>query len=92
MIRFLRLSLAVFRLCVFLRYDDFPLIKWIRDDWSVWRPRWWEFWHCWRCLSVHSGWIVLVLDRIKQLRWIVDILALSGATILFHDLIWIRRK
>lgn len=90
--QFLKLFLAVFRLTVFVRYDDFPPMKWIRDEWAIFSPFWRELFACHRCVGVHASWILFVLSKIKWTRWIVDILALAGAEMLVHDLVWKKKK
>lgn len=91
MFRFLRLFLAVFRLTIFVVKDDFPLMKWIRDDWSIWRPFFRDMLRCHRCVGIHASWIVVLLNKFRWTRWVVDVLALAGAEMLVHDLIWSRR-
>lgn len=87
----IRLFLAVFRLMVFVTYDDFPTMKWVREEWSIYRSFWRELLRCHRCVGVHAAWIVLLLNRFRWTRWIVDILALAGAEVLVHDLIWKKK-
>jgi hypothetical protein len=86
--KFLRLFLAVFRLTVLFRYDDMPTFKWLREEWSIWNPFWRGLFRCHRCLGVHAAWMVLLMDKFKLTRWVVNLLALAGAEMLVHDLIW----
>lgn len=90
MFKFLRLFLAVFRLTVFIRYDNFPPMKWLREEWALFKPEIWGLLHCHRCVGMHASWIVICLNRFKLTRWIVDILALAGAEMLYHDQVWKR--
>lgn len=90
--KYLRFILAVFRLTMLVRYDDFPPIYWLREEWSIFHPRWREFLRCCHCLSIHAAWIILLMNHFRLLKWIIDVLAFSGATIIFHDLIWVKRK
>lgn len=92
MIRFLRLFLAVFRVTILFKYDDQPVIKWLRDDWSIFRPFWRDLLRCHRCLSVWGAIFVLIVDRFKLTGWIVDLFALSGLEVLVHDLVWKNKK
>lgn len=89
--RFFRLFLAVFRLTIFVVHDDFPVMKWIRDEWSIYSEFWRGLLRCHRCVGIHASWIVFCLDRFKWTRWVVDILALAGAEMLVHDLIWKKK-
>jgi len=88
MFRFLRLSLAVFRIVVFVIDDDFPVMKRIREQ-SIWYPGFREFIRCHRCVGVHASWVVLLLDRFRLTRWVVDVLALAGVQVIVYNL-WRR--
>ena len=83
-----RLLFAVFRIVVFVIDDDFPIMKRIRER-SIWYPGLREFIRCHRCVGVHASWIVLLLDRFRPTRWIVDVLALAGVQVIVYDL-WRR--
>lgn len=77
--RQLRLFLAAFRILVLFLYDDQPVVKWFRDEWCIGRPFFRGPLSCHRCLGVWTAAGVLILDRFKLTRWIVDLFALAGA-------------
>lgn len=75
----MRLLLAAFRITILILRDDQPVIKWFRDEWCIGRPFWRGLTTCHRCTGVWTAAAVLLLDRIKWTRWIVDVFALAGA-------------
>ena len=75
----LRLLLAAFRLTILILYDDQPIVKWFRVEYAFGRPTVRKLFSCHRCLGVWTAGAVLLLDRFKWTRWIVDVFALSGA-------------
>jgi len=77
--RYLRLLLAAFRVTILFLYDDQPIVKWFREEWCIGRPFWRGLTTCHRCLGVWSTAVVLLLDRFKLTRWIIDVFALAGA-------------
>jgi len=76
---YFKLLLAAFRLTILFMKDDQPVVKWFRDEWCIGRPAWRELTTCHRCLGVWTAGLVLILDRFKPTRWIVDLFALAGA-------------
>ena len=80
--RWLKLLLAAFRITILFLYDDQPIVKWFRDEWCVGRITVREMLSCHRCVGVWTAAGVLLLDRIKWTRWIVDVFALAGAQML----------
>ena len=79
MMRFLKLFLAAFRITILFLYDDQPFVKWFRDEWCIGRPFFRGLTTCHRCVGVWTAAGVLLLDRFKWTRWIVDVFALAGA-------------
>lgn len=76
---YLKLLLAAFRLTILFMKDDQPIVKWFRDEWCIGRDFWRGLFSCHRCIGVWTAGLVLILDRLKWTRWIVDLFALAGA-------------
>ena len=85
MFKFLRLALAALRLTILITKDDFPPIKYIRDEHLIYYPTWWEFSKCPNCVGFHAAWLVLLLNRFQLTRWLVDALAIAGLNVILHD-------
>ena len=81
-IQVIRLLLAAFRVTVLILYDDQPVIKWFRHAWCIGRISIREMLSCHRCIGVWTAIAMLLLDKFRLTRWIVNVFALAGAQML----------